>query len=936
MIRSWTNISLIAVFSLALGVIWPDFSIAVQPPQIELLGEIKAGLRVPSRIDVDNNGNIFVADSRLQKVFKFDKLGREVLVADQEKISGAGLAVSPAGDRIYASAFDKVVVYDGAGALLGYLGRGAGEFVAAGSIDLDSDGNIYIVDLNRRQVKIFHPDGYLSGQLGADFVANSSLACQPTTDQLYLTDSFVSNVFGAQRQRKVTVYDRSGTLLKSILAKNGFGSAEVRFFGGMTFDAQNRFYVSDIEDMTIRVLDPAGTPLLSYTRDGMSHPVSMAYDAVTSRLFVVQADQKIDIYGIDGGQNPVENNHAPSVPVPVAPIGGSEVVSQNPSLQFNNSVDADEQDTLSYNIRVFDAAQNPIASFSVAEQTVVTSVLLTVNLQENGLYRWQVQAFDGEAESDWSELQSFYVNASQEAPSSPVLTAPLAGAAVQTDALLEWQAATDSDPFDSLNYLLEVSAASDFKEILFSEELTATQRALADWSVLIEPGQNYFWRVTAIDNHGLKAVSDADGQFLYQASMLNVTANMPGARAYLGGHQGYAGQFIGDLPVSLRDLPEGRYQLVVERAGFEAFLQPVEVRVDLISEVYAELRPAPLPDMHMFKPLNVGGREVAAGSQVAALIADLDLDGVEDLLLTHADGSIHLHPGTLNNENEHGKFAARNVSFQDEQLMLFPQLASGTPCLIDWNNDYLQDLLIGSADGAVALYLNQGEFVFSETPIWLASVGSSAVPAVADIDADGRKDLVVGSGDGELVLFRNLGTDSEPQLAEPQTLTILSEAVAPSFADWNGDGRRELLIAAEGQIYNAVYSAGALTGMSLIEVDGTPVARVIALDIDGVEGKDLIAGTADGRLLIANSGGTGNRLEYVADFYLALETKLQQLEEALGDEVPTYREQLDKMADKLAKKNIVSLGNLVEKLQAELVAESAAAAVANELMNILK
>lgn len=934
MIRSWISICLVVVVSLTLGAIWPDFSFSAQAPQLELLGEIKAGLRVPTRIDVDNSGNLYVADARLHQVFKFDKFGRELLLIDQEKVSGAGLAVSPAGDRIYASASDKVVVFDADGALLGYLGRGAGEFVAAGSIDLDSDGNIYVADLNSRHVKVFHPEGTSSGQLGASFVVNSSLVCQPSTDQIYLSDSIVTNTAGMEP--KVTVYDRSGGLLKTIIAKNGFGSAPVRFFGGMTFDTENRFYAGDIEGMSIRVLDSVGTPLLSYSRTGMSRPLSMVFDAVTSRLFVVQADQQIDIYGVDGAQNPVAINHAPGVPQPVTPIGGSEVVSSRPALQFNNAVDVDEQDELSYNVRVFDAAGTLISSLFATEQQAVTSVGIDHALQENGSYRWQVQAFDGQVESDWSELQSFYVNATQEAPSAPQLIAPLAGEAVRTDALLEWQVATDADPFDTISYLLEVASDADFNQILYSEELVATQRLLVDWNLLIEPGQNYFWQVSAVDNHGLKSTSSADGRFLYQATQLNVAASMPGARAYLGGHQGYAGQFIGETPVKLRDLPEGRYQLVVERAGFESFLQPVDVQIDAASEVYAKLRPALLPNQITFNPFKVAGKTVKAGSMVTPLVADLDLDGIEDLLLSHADGSIHYHSGTLSNAQDlaDGLTEVRNVSFQSEQLLQLPQLAGGTPCLVDWNNDYLQDLLIGTTDGSVWLYLNQGDFSFDDEAVWLASVGSSAVPTVADIDADGDKDLVVGSGDGELVLFSNLASDSVPQLSEPQLLVAFAEAAAPSFVDWNADGQRELLIATEGQIYQADYTAGALSNLALVAVSGGPVARIFALDLSGANGKELVAGTGNGKLLIGRSKKNDN--QYVADFYPAIDSKLQQLNAALVSEDPTSLPLLDPMFVQLEQQKVAELLTLVEELQSQLPVDSAAAVVASELAATLK
>jgi DNA-binding beta-propeller fold protein YncE len=934
MIRSFQSICLLVAISLAAGVIWPGFALAVQAPQLELLGEVKAGLRVPARIATDVNGNLFVADSRLQVIFKFDRFGQEIQVVDQEKVSAAGLAVSPAGDRIYAAAFDKVVVFDAAGELLGYLGVGAGEFTAAGSITLDSEGTIYVADLGTGFVKLYHPDGSSAGQFGTvTFVANSALSINPANDYLYLPDSAVHSRGGLKPQLRV--FDQNATSQQVLLAANGFGSKALMFFGGMAFDSLGRFYVSDVEGKTIRVLDENAGWLTTYDHNGqLSRPSDLAYDALTNRLFVIQADHRIDIYGIDGATNPVAVNSPPETPVPVAPVAGSEVASALPVLQFNNAIDTDDGDELSYTVRVFDAAGQLVTSTTVAEQVQVSCATVDIQLQENQLYRWQVQAFDGEAESAWSELQSFYVNAVQEAPSEPVLLGPLAAAASQTDALFTWQPAIDADPFDTVRYRFEVAADETFTELIYTEELVATERQLADWSELIEPGQLYHWRITAIDNHGLRSLSVADGRFLYQATWLQVAATMPSGKVYLGGNHGYAGQFIGETPCQIRDLPEGQYQLVIERAGFEPYYQVVELHLDAATSVYAELRGARLPTKLNFKPLKVAGKQVKTGAMLTPLLADLDLDGIEDLLLAHADGSLHFHPGYLakHKQNDQPK-KARHVKFAAETSLFLPQLTGGTPVVVDWNNDYLQDLLIGTADGSVWLLLNEGDFTFTQEPRWLAAVGSAAVPAVGDIDDDGDKDLLVGSGDGELVLFANLMTGGQPDLAEGQLLVSFADAAAPSFVDWNGDGKRELLIAAEGQIYHTVYSAGAMTDMHLLEVQVPHLARVFAHDLSAVNGKELLVGTTHGKLLLGKP--QNNRRAYVADYYLAVEQKLEQLQVVVAEEAAELSTRLQPMFSSLENQQIERLAKQVKAIAAELPAGSVAAELAGELEKVL-
>ncbi len=934
MARVWINICFLVALSLLSGVIWPDCVAAVPAPQLERLGQIKAGLRVPSRIDVDAAGNLYVADSRLQQVVKFDRFGRQVALFTQVEASGAGLAVSADGSRIYVAANDKVAVYAAGGELVGYLGSGAGEFSTAGSIDLDSDGNIYVADLGRRKINVYTPRLSFSGNLGSvSFVASSALAIDPNTDQIYIAESATAETSGLVPQ--VRVFDRLGNQLRSINAETGFGATAMLFFGGMTFDRAGRFFIGDVAGKSVRILEASSaTALVNYAEYSISRPASLAYDEVTGRLFVLRSDRQIDIYGVNGGSNPLQLNSAPNVPVLTAPVAGSEVATLTPSVAFVNAIDPDGFDEISYTVRLFDAAQNLVSSFDLAELPVVTSGRVAVSLQEDALYRWQVQAFDGQDISAWSDLQSFYVNTVNSAPSMPLLLAPLAGAEVYSDGLLRWQVSVDSDPFDQVHYLVEVASDSGFHYKVISELVSGSELPLIDFSAVLEPGHSYYWQVSAIDRDAATRVSNADGRFSYQASALIVAANMPDARVYLGGHQNYAGQFVGVAPLELRDLPPGRYQLVVERAGFEPFLLPVEVSPGSTSDIYALLQPALIPTGLSFAPLPVAGQQLASSATLTPLVADLDMDGVEDLLLTDADGVIHLYPGALRNEPElsGGKSEKRQLEFTSEQPLNLPQIIGASPCLIDWNNDFQQDLLIGSADGSVRLYLNQGNFSFTAEGQWLVGVIGQAVPTVADIDQDGAKDLVVGSGIGELLLYRNLGSDAAPQLSEPQLLVTFAEAAAPSFVDWDADGVRELLIATEGQVYRATYTAGALSSLTLIDTAGIQVERLSAMDLDAVAGKDLLAGTADGRLLLATAEGS----EYVDQFYVALEAKLLQIKAPLVEEQPVHLPLIDLMSASLAERKLADVLLLIEELIFRLPADAAATVVASELAVILQ
>lgn len=121
-------------------------------------------------------------------------------------------------------------------------------------------------------------------------------------------------------------------------------------------------------------------------------------------------------------------NDPPSTPVPLAPGEGEVVASATPLLRVRNATDLDG-DALVYDFRVEDAAGAPVAAAEgVAETSQETAWTVDVALQENGAFRWSARARDASSASDWSAPQSFRVNAVHDAPTAPVLVAPLDGA----------------------------------------------------------------------------------------------------------------------------------------------------------------------------------------------------------------------------------------------------------------------------------------------------------------------------------------------------------------------------------------------------------------------------------------------------------------------------------------------------------------------------
>ena len=112
---------------------------------------------------------------------------------------------------------------------------------------------------------------------------------------------------------------------------------------------------------------------------------------------------------------------------------------------------------------------------------------------------------------------------------------------------------------------------------------------------------------------------------------------------------------------------------------------------------------------------------------------------------------------------------------------------------VDWDGDGKIDLLVGEIGGSVYLVPNEGTAkapVFGKPRALQAGgkpigVPGDAGPFAADWDGDGKIDLLVGAGDGSVWFYRNVGTAKEPKLAAGVRL------VAPGAVTYGADAPKE-------------------------------------------------------------------------------------------------------------------------------------------------
>ncbi len=922
--------SLITVISLFLGVIWLGQAMAAGVPTFAALGNLQAdGMAIPRAMDLDGNGNLFVADVDSGKVFKFDRFGTLAGSFDLGA-NGLGVAVTADGSKLFVSKRDGgVAIVD---AVTGeQLGALEGSFGTAGEIDLDAAGEyVYVADNLNRVIKVYHVSGGSvaefggAGTVAGTFSTIGGMAVAPN-GQVVVAD--ISN-------SKVHVFTLDGSF--AVVDATAYENSDAAVFGvelssprGVAFDDQGRAFFLEFINSRIHVVDVSGaySNLGQYDKPGLRvgqlYAVADAvYDAGTQRLFVSCDGGRVEVLGVDGGSTPQDVNHAPTVPTPQSPVAGSGTSTVNPVLVVNNATDEDG-DALTYQVVV---SQNESVVYQVdvpAEAGETTSVVVSADLVENAAYSWTAEASDGELTSGASAAANFVVNAVEEAPSVPELVAPLDGETMGGRDAFIWGVSTDPDPTNNnVSYRIDVALDQGFVDIVETvslEDNALVLDTLAAYGELVN-GAAYFWRVSAVDAGQTESAPSEVRQFVYETTGLTITANMPDAKVSFHGNHAYAGQGIGVAPVELRDLAPGTFSVVVERDGFEPFVSQVNLAEGEKVDLYAELSPAMSVDKLSASRNGINGRSgLAVNGPAAPFLVDFDNDGDLDMLVGDGAGGLTLFANM--------QIDGRNrLNFDVGSSQDLPTVSgAAVPFVADWNNDGRKDLLVGQANGGVTLYINNGlevapafaagEDLYAGSSV--LSVGSNAAPAVINYNDDSAKDLLVANADGKVFVFMNLGSDAVPQLAAaPVELSVSGSVAFP--VDWNADGEEDLMITDNGRVTVYLKAGDAYQAGPQFSDRRADYVAAFPIDLDG-SGNQLLVGQANGELVYL----TGNSTEPVASFQAALQDKVAELAERVAADAPAYNDDVNAIDALIAAGDYVAAADAISTLIAVLPAGEA-------------
>lgn len=222
----------------------------------------------PLGIDVDRQGNLYVADATAKAIMIYDRDGKFLRKIGNPKLFDrlASVTVDPRGDRFYVvdiggvqSEHHRVRVFDNASGAhlfdIGKRGKQTGEFNLPRDVAVGKDGHLYVVDGGNFRVQVFDRDGKFLRNFGAvglqygQFARPKEIATD-AAGNVYVVDTAFGNF---------QIFDPDGTLLLFIGGRSEQdGPAKYMLPSGIYVDEDGRVYMVDQWFRKVEVFRPAG------------------------------------------------------------------------------------------------------------------------------------------------------------------------------------------------------------------------------------------------------------------------------------------------------------------------------------------------------------------------------------------------------------------------------------------------------------------------------------------------------------------------------------------------------------------------------------------------------------------------------------------------------------------------------------------------------
>ena len=265
----------------------------------------------PTATAIDGDGNIYVSDKSNHRIQKLDKDGAYVTqwstgVGDGQQYYPYGIALDSAGNVYVADPYNnRIQKFTTAGVYVkswGTLGNGNGEFQYPYGVAVDGDDNVYVADTNNVRVQKFSADG--------SYLAQWSTA-PVSPDQITLDGA--GNIYVVDKTNaKVQEFTAAGAPLDQW---GTGGSDEGQFLNpaGVAADEDGNVYVADTDNNRIQKFGCQSGYTLTITKAGtgdgsvVTDPVSTTFEAGAVVTLTATADGQSTFDGWDGALSGTTN-----------------------------------------------------------------------------------------------------------------------------------------------------------------------------------------------------------------------------------------------------------------------------------------------------------------------------------------------------------------------------------------------------------------------------------------------------------------------------------------------------------------------------------------------------------------------------------------------------------------------------------------------------
>ena len=209
---------------------------------------------------VDESGNYYIAAANRNGVWKFDSQGNQLGGWSQSPVYPFGIAY--AGGKFFICEYNwcYISIYQQDGTRIADFGRnGIADFSTPYGMAIASNGNIYISDSGKNQIRIYDKNLNFVTRFGSGGSGNGQFSTPftmaiGTNNQLYVVD---------RGNNRVQIFDIQGNYIGQF-GQPGLGKGQFNNPWGIAIGANGNVHVVDQSNHRVEVFDPTGKFLFTY------------------------------------------------------------------------------------------------------------------------------------------------------------------------------------------------------------------------------------------------------------------------------------------------------------------------------------------------------------------------------------------------------------------------------------------------------------------------------------------------------------------------------------------------------------------------------------------------------------------------------------------------------------------------------------------------